>query len=139
MNTAVLLTSELVTNAVVHGASGPVVSAAVANGILEIGVSDLNPCLPRLGRSGGTKLDDEAAMAAAGRGMILVDALADEWGTVPIAEGKHVWFRLSAANWSYRTGCHCHADHVDRVRLESGRYALAISGPWDNPVPPSPA
>jgi hypothetical protein len=52
---------------------------------------------------------------------------------VALVEGKQVWFRLSAADWSYRSACECHADDVSRTRLESGRYALGMSGPWDAP------
>lgn len=140
--TAVLLTSELVTNAVVHATSRPVVSMAVADGILEVGVSDRDPRLPHPAGSGspGSKtLDGPAFMAGGGRGLFLVDVLADEWGATRLAQGKQVWFRLDATNWSYRTACRCHTASVARVRLESGRYALAISGPWDHPTAPAPS
>ena len=68
--TAVLLTSELVTNAVVHATSRPVVSMAVADGILEVGVSDRDPRLPHPAGSGspGSKtLDGPAFMAGGAR------------------------------------------------------------------------
>jgi hypothetical protein len=66
-----------------------------------------------------------------GRGLLLVDSLADEWGVIRLVNGKQVWFRISTDDWSYRSGCMCHSDSIDRVRLESGRYALALPGPWD--------
>jgi anti-sigma regulatory factor (Ser/Thr protein kinase) len=138
--TATLLSSELVTNAVVHATSSSVVSMAVADGILEIGVSDRDPRLPhRAGISGprSTEVEEPTSPAGGRLGLVLVAELADEWGIARLAEGKQVWFRLNATNWSYRTACRCHTDHIDRVRLESGRYALAIPGPWENPVPPS--
>ena len=40
LDTATLLTSEVVTNAIRHARSGPTVTASVADGCLEIGVSD---------------------------------------------------------------------------------------------------
>ena len=38
--TATLLTSELVSNAVRHARSGPTITAALADGFLEVGVTD---------------------------------------------------------------------------------------------------
>ena len=62
-----------------------------------------------------------------------VNAFADEWGATRLAQGKQVWFRLDATNWSHRIACRWHTASVDHVRLESGCYAQAISGPWDHP------
>ena len=133
--TAVLLTSEIVTNAVVHAHSGPSLVIAVADGSLEIGVSDHDhrdlPAAERL-RPLRPPPGDEADVAdEGGRGLPLVDLLADEWGATPLAEGKQVWFRLDAGWWSHRTACVCHGEDLDRVRLLSGRFAIAIPGPWD--------
>jgi hypothetical protein len=61
-----------------------------------------------------------------------VDYLADDWGVAADDPGKQVWFRLEATNWTYRTACECHGDSVDRVRLQSGRFAFAIPGAWDS-------
>lgn len=69
-------------------------------------------------------------LAEEGRRLLLVDALADEWA-VGVAQGMQVWFRLNAKDRSFRSEWRCHSDQVDRVRLESGRYAHAIPGPWD--------
>lgn len=135
--TAVLLTSELVANAWLHAASGPVISAAVAEGTLEVGVADSEPHLPRPTLVEGIGPDvpgADALLGEGGRGLLLVNALADEWGATQLARGKQVWFRLDTAHWSYRTACHCHAEEIGRVRLVSGRYAIAIPGPWDNPT-----
>ncbi len=133
IDTAALLTSELVANAVVHaGRSGPVLSVAVAGGTLEIGVSDRGR---PLARSDLAVLDEQTVMADGGRGMILVEALADEWGTISGSGGKQVWFRLeTAADWSHRAECGCCASNIDRVRLESGRDVLATPGHWDDSV-----
>jgi hypothetical protein len=36
----------------------------------------------------------EAGGIAAGRGMLIIDAIADEWGITQLNAGKEVWFRL---------------------------------------------
>jgi anti-sigma regulatory factor (Ser/Thr protein kinase) len=133
-----MLTSELVANALIHAGGGISLVIAVADGVLEVGVSDhdhksielVKPKTERIGASEETEL-----LAVGGRGLFLVDSLADEWGAVELANGKQVRFRLSADNWSYRSACLCHSDAVGRLRLDSGRYALAIPGPWDDRVP----
>jgi anti-sigma regulatory factor (Ser/Thr protein kinase) len=140
--TAVLLTSELVANAWLHAASGPVISAAVAEGALEVGVADGEPHLPRptlVEGIGQTLPGADALLGEGGRGLLLVDALADEWGAAQLARGKQVWFRLDTAHWPYRTACRCDAEDSGRVRLESGRYAIAIPGPWDRRTQPGRA
>lgn len=136
VDTATLLTSELVSNAVTHANGDPSVVVAVADGVVEVGVSDENPDLPprppRLTTPFGPG-NETVGVPTGGRGLLLVDLLADEWGATPVGNGKQVWYQLQAAEWTYRTACVCHADHLDRVRLQSGRWALGMPGPWDNP------
>ncbi len=83
---ATLLTSELVTNAVVH-AGGPVelVIAARPN-LLHVAVSDHDRGLPV---ADGSDLDSEH-----GRGLLIVDTLASRWGSDRFPDGKRVWFEL---------------------------------------------
>ena len=90
LDRVVLLTSELVTNAVVHGL-GPVQLLLGDNGDrLRVEVSDGAPgLLPRTPRR-------PADVNESGRGLLIVDRLADRWGcrsrrTPP---GKIVWFEL---------------------------------------------
>jgi anti-sigma regulatory factor (Ser/Thr protein kinase) len=142
---AVLLTSELVTNAVLHARSPLVLSLAVADGVLEIGVGDEDRRSPR--RRTTTRVPDDPGEAPDGwwpwpadvtredgRGLLLLDELADEWGVANLATGKQVWFRLDAGgSWPYRTACPCAGDNLGQVRLESGRQVLAVNGPWDEP------
>jgi anti-sigma regulatory factor (Ser/Thr protein kinase) len=124
---AELLVSELVTNAVLHGRSGVTLTVAVAEGVLEVGVTDRSPLLPSRQTSGSGR----AWRAEGGRGLRMVDQVADEWGVAALAVGKQIWFRLSVdEQWPHRTDCPCGGDELERVRLESGRYAVA-SGPWD--------
>jgi anti-sigma regulatory factor (Ser/Thr protein kinase) len=84
---AELLTSEVVTNAVVHGGSAVRVEVETVDGRTRISVCDNDPGQPEL-RSPG--LDDES-----GRGMRLVDSLARRWGVQPAGSGKCVWFEVS--------------------------------------------
>jgi len=151
---ATLLVSEVVTNAVLHGRGEVSLTLAVADGELEIGVTDEDPTrLPvrsgpgtpeglaapavpaELGAEPGPPwlTDPSAPMwAEGGRGLRLLDSLADDWGVARLAGGKQVWFRLSVPDrWPYRTQCPCGGDDLEAVRLESGARVLAVAGPWD--------
>jgi phosphoserine phosphatase RsbU/P len=131
VDSAVLLTSELVTNVVLHASGQPRVTASVAEGILEIGVSDLDPHMPGQVRgppAASQSVDEIPALSDSGRGLLLVDEVADEWGTTRADGGKHVWFRLDVALWSHRKACHCREPHPDRLKLISGRDALHSPG-----------
>ncbi|WP_219049284.1 ATP-binding protein [Streptomyces sp. JJ66] len=82
IETVRLLISELVTNAVVHGAGEMVrFRLALANGHVRIEVADDSPARARVKRAGA---DDEG-----GRGMLLVQALAESWGTSD--DGTRTW------------------------------------------------
>ncbi|WP_227025263.1 ATP-binding protein [Streptomyces tsukubensis] len=92
--TAVLLLSELMTNAVVHAkvSQGREVWARCAlraEGTLRVEVLDADetPPTPR-----HASADDEG-----GRGLALIEALAERWGSEPREPGigKTVWFELS--------------------------------------------
>jgi anti-sigma regulatory factor (Ser/Thr protein kinase) len=87
---ASLLVSELVTNAVTHdGAAGVVVMAIrCARGRLRVDVHDASGVLPELEQ-------DTPADAETGRGLMLVDTLADEWGFYRTPGGKAVYFSLT--------------------------------------------
>lgn len=85
---AELLTSELVTNAVLHAATELTLTLSEPNGSVRVAVSDEDLELPSVGA-----LDVEAT---SGRGMQLVDTLAPEWGVCVRPAGKTVWFELAA-------------------------------------------
>jgi anti-sigma regulatory factor (Ser/Thr protein kinase) len=86
-----LLLSELVTNAVRHAESPSVVTVALADGVLEVAVTDREPGrLPRL-------CPDVGPDAEGGRGLAIVEGVANEWGTSLLPDGKKVWFRLQLA------------------------------------------
>jgi anti-sigma regulatory factor (Ser/Thr protein kinase) len=89
-----LLVSELVTNAVQHtqsrlpGGTVTLVVADLADGI-RVEVIDEGSA-----RSVPVVRDD--LTATDGRGLFLVQSLADEWGYLSEGDGTTVWFRLAA-------------------------------------------
>ncbi|MFD3326717.1 PAS domain S-box protein [Streptomyces sp. NPDC058701] len=84
--TACLLASELLSNAVSHSC-GPVrLRLRQAGRELSVEVCDGSPVLPQARFA--------SPDAESGRGLLLVDSLAESWGTLPTAEGKAVWFSL---------------------------------------------
>ncbi|WLQ37069.1 ATP-binding protein [Streptomyces castrisilvae] len=85
---AELLLSELVTNALVHTGDGAVVAVSVAPRRLRVEVRDFVTGMPP--ESHVPPADD----GTHGRGLILVESLADSWGVRPHALGKVVWFEL---------------------------------------------
>lgn len=83
---ALVLTSELVTNAVVHARTPLDVRVNVEPDLMRVAVRDHNPTLP--GRRHYTP------DALGGRGLHLVDAMATAWGAERCRDGKVVWFTL---------------------------------------------
>jgi anti-sigma regulatory factor (Ser/Thr protein kinase) len=81
-----LLLSELVTNAVQHSTQGRTVAVAVLRreNSIRIAVVDHTSALPAPGEA--VDLFDEH-----GRGLLLVEAMAEEWGSYPVPDGKVVW------------------------------------------------
>ncbi|CAL9610950.1 hypothetical protein SUDANB108_05656 [Streptomyces sp. enrichment culture] len=86
---AELLTSELVTNAIVHTDHDAVLTATVGPRGLHVEVRDFVARRPRLRMPAA----DEGTN---GRGLFLVQSLADAWGVRPHGVGKAVWFELEA-------------------------------------------
>ncbi len=81
-----LLVSELVTNAIRHGAPTIRLSLGTENGDLTVRVHDSGARLPVI-RS--TSIDRPG-----GRGLQMVERLASAWGVDREAQGKTVWFRI---------------------------------------------
>ncbi|MFD5743876.1 ATP-binding protein [Streptomyces massasporeus] len=86
---AELLTSELVTNAIVHTDHDAVLTATVGPHGLRVEVRDFVARRPRL----RVPVADDGTN---GRGLLLVQSLADAWGVRPHGVGKAVWFELEA-------------------------------------------
>lgn len=85
--TALLLTSEIVTNAVLHARTPIDVAVQIAPGRVRVEVADRSPVLPV------TKHYDRSAET--GRGLVLLEALASDWGVEAAPGGKVVWFDVS--------------------------------------------
>ena len=90
MDVVILLTSELVTNAVLHG-SGPVcLHVAWGDGTVRVEVNDQSPEQPVL------RGEMMVRNAPNGRGLLLVDGLCTDWGVLAGKPGKTVWFTANA-------------------------------------------
>ncbi|MFE9766150.1 ATP-binding protein [Streptomyces sp. NPDC005808] len=102
--TLILLVSELVTNAVVHTGCPAVLRLSLPEGVeittvrLEVADASTRPPVPR-------HADGEETN---GRGLELVDGLADRWGWCPEGAGKRIWVEVdrcsstAAAGSTYR-------------------------------------
>jgi PAS domain S-box-containing protein len=86
---AELVVSELVTNSLVHAGTDVEVVAQVSTSGLRVEVSDDSSHLPATKRY--------SVMASTGRGLRLVEDLADRWGAHPRPRGKTVWVELGSA------------------------------------------
>lgn len=86
---AELVVSELATNAVVHAKSAFVLTLANLGLSVRLSISDDSTVQPEL---------QHPDMATPhGRGMLLVAAMTDGWGTEPRLDGKTVWALLSGS------------------------------------------
>lgn len=125
--TLILLISELVTNAVVHtgcpavlrmrlpdapdvaeeaaGAAGAVGAAGAGPGTVRVEVADASARPPRPRHAEGEETN--------GRGLELVDGLADRWGWQTEGAGKSIW---------------CEVDRCEVDRCEPGVEAVAFDG-----------
>jgi CheY-like chemotaxis protein len=83
-DTITLLLSELVTNAIIHAEAAPDVTVRLLRDRVHVEVAD--------GRSRTVDAQETSETDSTGRGLALVDALAADWGSVSVADGKVVWF-----------------------------------------------
>ena len=91
LDAALLLTSELVTNAIRYeagqGAQPVMLTIASSRGRLRVDVHDTSRSLPAVA--------EVPADAETGRGLLLVETLSDEWGFYRTPAGKAVYFTLA--------------------------------------------
>ena len=98
IDTAELLSSELVTNAIRHTDRDAMFTARLyrepasdgGRARLRVEVEDESDLWPTRRTPG--------EQASSGRGLMLVEALADAWGVEPRGSGKRMWFELSGAS-----------------------------------------
>jgi two-component sensor histidine kinase len=86
---ALIVATELVENVAKHTSNGGELQLCVRHGALVIQVSDSSSQLPQV-RS-------EDFRSPHGRGMRMVQVIADRWGARPTASGKIVWAELDTA------------------------------------------
>ncbi len=149
-----LAVSELVTNAVLHARTHIEVELCVIGGSMAVSVidrdprppvvrpvrldllADLDAAGPEVAPSATADVDDRhsttyvgsSGSIAGGRGLLIVDALADEWGVAERADGKEVWLTIPV-QWAHNEECVC-----DRHRFaRPGHGCVHIDGPWDHP------
>ncbi|MER5451827.1 SpoIIE family protein phosphatase [Streptomyces sp. NPDC002764] len=83
-----LIVSELVTNALVHTDGRVRLDLTLLDNRLRVAVSDASPRTP-------VKPTSISWDATGGRGILLVEAMSDTWGTVPVSGGKQVWAEIA--------------------------------------------
>lgn len=97
LDTATLLVSELVTNAVRHAGSSVRITVTVEGARVRTSVWDQNLApLPAPAALGSTDVIED--LAEGGRGLYLVQEMADNWGADTTADGKCVWFELQTSS-----------------------------------------
>ncbi|MDQ1070629.1 ATP-binding SpoIIE family protein phosphatase [Streptomyces canus] len=135
---AVVVVSELVTNAVIHAGTDVELDCRLEahTGALVVEVLDHHPS--RAPRDG----DPEPSYGTPeyGRGLRLVAALAETWGITYRTGAKTVWAQLPAGGKEALDGIQAYAG--DRARDRALRVAGILapeSPPFRAPVPPAPA
>jgi anti-sigma regulatory factor (Ser/Thr protein kinase) len=138
LDAALLLTSELVTNAIRHeagqGAQAVMLAIASSRGRLRVDVHDTSRSLPAVA--------EVPADAETGRGLLLVETLSDEWGFYRTPAGKAVYFTLAfepdKADNAGKADKAAKTDQADEAPAAAGRGPQRIyaRGRW-TVTPPS--
>jgi anti-sigma regulatory factor (Ser/Thr protein kinase) len=132
LDAALLLTSELVTNAIRHeagqGAQVVVLAIASSRGRLRVDVHDTSRSLPAVA--------EVPADAETGRGLLLVETLSEEWGFYRTPAGKAVYFTLAFE--PAKADNADKADQPDEAPAAGGRgpQRVYVRGRW-TATPPS--
>jgi anti-sigma regulatory factor (Ser/Thr protein kinase) len=87
LDVVVLLTNELVTNAIVHSRENFELTVREFSGFVEVEVADSDRRVPVVRAPTPAK--------GSGRGLAMVESLAQDWGVIRHEMGKAVWFRLA--------------------------------------------
>jgi anti-anti-sigma regulatory factor len=79
-----IVVTEMVNNVVAHARTPMIVLLARRGELMTVAVRDGSATLPRFA-------GPVAPTAYGGRGLLLIDSVADRWGSLPLAGGKVVW------------------------------------------------
>ena len=85
-----LLVSEMVTNAVLHAGTEVTLRIGHEGKSVRVEVTDQSPAMPNL--------REVSSDSPTGRGMWLIQELADAWGQQARGNGKCVWFEMALEN-----------------------------------------
>jgi hypothetical protein len=121
LHNALLVVSELVSNAVAH--AGTEISVGISlkeHGVVRIEVSD--------GRTWPPRPRAVTPDSVGGRGLLLVEALSDRWGVETRAEGKTVWAEIAVVDAASRAASRAAANASDPVRSKSASADQLVSG-----------
>ena len=125
---AQLLVSELVTNALRHTQSNVILIDVQIRDRIRVNVTDESPRMPRR-QSPGPK-------DAKGRGLIIVDELAEEWGIEPMpGNGKRIWFELPDADREMRLARPSTPTTTSSPTWSAGRSTTSRNAPTTGPEP----
>jgi anti-sigma regulatory factor (Ser/Thr protein kinase) len=90
VDSAVLLASEMLANVLMHTDADATLVAQITgtrtSRRLRVEVTDSDDALPHR--------RDPGEMASSGRGLLLIEQLAQTWGVDPRGDGKTIWFEL---------------------------------------------
>ncbi|OAR26863.1 regulator [Streptomyces sp. ERV7] len=90
-----LLVSEVVTNACLHAGGPQELVLRHRDGRLRVEVADGSPVMPAR--------RPRAPSLPGGHGLMVLDRLAEDWGSTPLGTGKVVWLEVALPSWAERT------------------------------------
>jgi PAS domain S-box-containing protein len=129
VETAVLLVSEVVTNALLHAGTDIDLTAVLGVDGLRVEVGDGSPHLPSRRRY--------AATAGTGRGLLMLESMVDDWGVTRRPVGKAVWFRISGPDLDLEDPVELRGEHAgrsdgrrDNVAVELRNVPLLLHAAW---------
>jgi anti-sigma regulatory factor (Ser/Thr protein kinase) len=91
VDNALLCLSELVNNVIMHARTASRLTVSLEDGRLWVMVRDLGGAVPG-GATSHQPIQDTDEFRVFGRGLTLVDALSDDWGSERDAVGTTAWF-----------------------------------------------
>lgn len=89
---ACIVVTEMVNNVVAHARTAMTVLLGLHGGRMTVAVRDRSPHLPRF--SG----DPVPVTSYGGRGLLLIDSVANRWGSLAVPDGKVVWASLNGTD-----------------------------------------